>query len=624
MTRAIAALVAMLFAAVAPAVARAADDATARARSHYEVGVKLFEAGNHEQALIEFKRANDIKSRPAAVFMMAQCEYVIGRLKDARAHYEEYRTQVGKEGEFYELANDRITSIDKRPSTFAINTVPDEATVSISPEGDAGKVVVTGLAPNNFSVPRGRWRVDVTKRNHQGETRIVEIDIAETKPLFFKLEPIPARLEIETIPASATLYINGNRARNPYRQDIDPGHVELFAEALDHQPKTLDLTLEPGERRLLTGNERLRLTYVQRSGRPELLVASSLIGGVLGAGAVAAAIGKDIDDQNVSSVLLVTGGAIAGGVAGAVISTPLVPQYVPDNQAFFILGSTWIGAAEGMGMAFVWRQVTTDNAERSVDCPTGPEPCRPGTGSQVRAAFVGSIPGLAVGLTAGSLLAKKAPNYGRVTLIQSAAAGGMIAGALTQVALQWKPYGAGWDYTGVRTTGTQDNVTGGRSTDPPYGPCVAGNECVFRQSSIFDLAPGALIGLNVGIVAGLLGAYLPDQSKYGASGKRILLIDLAAGAGALAAGVGACVALSETCLRAAQPSDRDRAIAAGAALVGGGLGLVGGWLLTKDVDEGRDASGRPPAPASIPIATFAPLPDGKGGTVPGFAAMGFF
>ena len=33
-----------------------------------------------------------------------------------------------------------------------------------------------------------------------------------------------------------------------------------------------------------------------------------------------------------------TGGGIAGGVAGAVIATPLIPQYIPDNQAFFILG----------------------------------------------------------------------------------------------------------------------------------------------------------------------------------------------------------------------------------------------------------------------------------------------
>ena len=147
-------------------------------------------------------------------------------------------------------------------------------------------MVASGQAPNNFSIPRGRYRVDVTKPNYQGQTRIVDVDVGETKPLFFKLDPIPARLEIETTPPGATLYVNGNRARNPYRQDVTPGHIEIFAEATDYEAKTVDLTLAPGERKLLTGDARLRLKYVQRSGRPELVVASSLLGGIVGAGAV--------------------------------------------------------------------------------------------------------------------------------------------------------------------------------------------------------------------------------------------------------------------------------------------------------------------------------------------------
>jgi len=632
MTRALAAAAVVIGLMLAAAPTRA-EDVTARAKFHYDAGVTLFEERKHEQALIEFAAANDIKPRPAAVFMMAQCEYLLGRLKEARAHYQDYIDQVGAKGEFVELARDRVTSIDRWPSTFAINTVPDEATVTITPEGETGKVVATGVAPNNFSVPRGRYRVDVVKPNHQGQTRVVEIGIAETKPLFFKLDPIPARLEIETIPAGATLYINGNRARNPYRQDIAPGRVEVFSEAPDHLPKTLDLTLVAGERRLYTGDAKVRLTYVQRSGRSELLVASGLIGGLLGAGAVAAAIGKDLESTDVASVFLVTGGGLAGAVAGTVIATPLVPKYIPDNQAFFVLATTWIGAAEGMGIGFVWRQVTTHKGEfNEMDdrarCRTGTEPCRTDAGSQLRAAFVGSIPGLAIGLTSGSLLARKAPTYGRVTLIQSAALGGMVAGALMQVALQWKPYGLGWEFTSdPRPAENNKDVTDGRLAGPAGGRCAVDRDnanCVFRESSTFDLAPGALIGLNVGILAGALASYLPDQSKYGPTWKRVLLIDLAAGAGALAAGVGACVALSETCLKAPQPDDDARAMAAGAALIGGGLGLLGGYLLTRNIDEGVDSTGRQTTTPPMPMATFAPVRDGRGGTVPGFAAVGFF
>jgi len=455
----------------------------------------------------------------------------------------------------------------------------------------------------------------------------VEIDLGETKPLFFKLDPIPARLEIETLPPGATLYINGNRARNPYRQDVAPGHIEIFAEATDHEDRTVDLTLAPGDRKLFTGDGRIRLQYVQRSGRPELLVASGLIGGLLGAGAVAAAIGKDIEGQNVASVALITGGGIAGAVAGTVVGTPLIPRYIPDNQAFFILGTTWIGAAEGMGIGFVWRQVDTNNNSTPADnCVPGGDPCRPTIGNQLRAAFVGSLPGLAVGLTAGSLMAKKAPTYGRVALIQSAALGGMIAGALTQVTVNWKPYGKSWEQTYREPKDERDAMIGHTlSNDPCPWPNDGMTKCVFRTSSVLDLAPGALIGLNVGLVSGLLGAYLPDQSKYGPSLKRVLLIDAAAGAAALAAGVGACVSLSDTCLTAPQPDDGARAIAAGAALLGGGIGLLGGILLTHGVDdEPPSSSASRSAAATLPIATFTTLPDGRGGTVPGFTAMGSF
>ena len=236
-----------------------ADDATADARSHYEMGVKLFEARDSEQALIEFSRANEIKPRPAAVFMMAQCEYLLGRLKDARTHYQEYITTM-PDGEFHELARDRIESINKRKSTFAINTVPDDVAIRMSPEGKPGELVASGQAPNNFSIPPGRYRVDVTKPNFQGQTRIVEIDIAETKPLFFKLEPIPARLEIETAPGWANLYVNGNRAQNPYHQNVPPGHVEIFAEASDYHPRTMELDLVPGAA-AAPGKNLLRLPY---------------------------------------------------------------------------------------------------------------------------------------------------------------------------------------------------------------------------------------------------------------------------------------------------------------------------------------------------------------------------
>jgi len=593
-----------------------ADDATAQARSHYEMGLKLFDAREHEQALIEFSKANEIKSRPAALFMMAQCEYLMGRLKDASLHYQRYAAE-NPGGEFAELARDRVESIAKRLSTFVVNTVPEDVTVRISPEGETGKIVASGQAPNNFPIPRGRYRVDVTRPNYQGQTRIVEIDLGETKPLFFKLDPIPARLEIDTAPPGATLYVNGNRARNPYRQDVTPGHIEIFAEATDYEPKTIDLTLAPGERKLLTGGTRLRLNYVQRSGRPELVVASSLLGGIVGAGAVVAGIGDALESPNVAAVLLVGGGAFSGAVAGALVGSALAPRYIPDNQALFILGGMWIGTAEGLMGGVVVRQVMTTRGDVIMPCP-GPDPCRGSVSDQLRAGFVGTLPGLTLGLTAGALASKHAPNYGRVALIQSAALGGAILGGAAQLAFKWKPYGASWEYTIHEVI--PDDVKKYPPTSCIRIPGSPDSNCAVPDNSVLDLAPGALIGLNVGLAAGLLGAYLPDQSRYGPSWKRILLIDLGAGAGALAGGVGSCVALVNDCLKKETPNADARAISAWVAIAGGGLGALAGILLTRDMDEDTG----PPPSTPMPIVTYAPMRGTAGGTAPGIAAMGFF
>jgi hypothetical protein len=604
--------------AAAPS-ARAADDATTRAASHYDMGVRLFEAREPEQALIEFQQANELKPRPAALFMMAQCEYLLGRLKDARAHYQLYAGE-NPDGEFVALAKDRIQSIDKRPSTFVINSVPDDVTVRIVPDGRPGPAV-TGQAPNNFEIPRGRYRIDVTKQNYQGQTRIVDVDVAETKPLFFKLEPIPARLEIETLPPGATLYVNGNRARNPYRQDVLPGHFEIFAEATDHEPKTIEFTLSPGQLHLLTGENSLHLPYVQRSGRPELLFASTFIGGFIGAGAVAAAIGKDLEDPGVASVLLLGGGGVAGAIAGYLVATPIVPRYIPDNRALFILGSMWIGAAEGAGVGLVYRQNQQHNETLN---PKGPLPCpgcRGSIGQQLRASFVGSLPGIAVGLGTGAFLAKKAPTYGRVALIQSAALGGIFAGGLVQVATQRRPYGMAWERSTQTLLLDSTHPLGARDCimDPNDNKQQI---CNVQDHNAFDLAPGALIGLNVGLVSGLLGAYLPDQSRYGPTWKRVALIDLGAAAGALAGGVGGCVAEVNSCLKAANPSDRARSIAAMSALGGGAVGLAAGWFLTRHYDDDQPQQSAPP-PVSM-SATLIPMRAADGTMMPGIGAFGTF
>lgn len=591
---------------VVPPVAHA-NDATAQARARYESGLELFYAREHAQALIEFQRAHELKPRPATLFMMAQCEYLLGALTQAREHYEHYLRE-SPTGEFVDVARDRIESINRRSATLVINTVPDQVDIRITPASDStrGPRVTTGQAPNNFSVPRGRWKVVAAKPNYLPQDVTVDVDVAETRPLFFKLDPIPARLEIETLPADATLYVNGNRARNPYRQDVPPGRYEIFAEATDYVDRTDEVLLGPGQKRLLTGPFAFQLRYVQRSGRPELVVASSLLGAAVGAGAVIAGIDWALGENagsDVSTVSLTAGGALTGAVAGALVSNSVVPSYVPDNRALFILGGMWIGAAEGALAGFAIRQAQeepslhTKESDGMVVPPPAPEPylARPSNSSHLRAAFVGSLPGLAVGITAGSIFSSRAPTYGRVAMVQSAALGGALTGGLAAVALHWT------------------------SRDWRTWASDGSNQWEFQNASFstVDLSLPVLLGLNVGLGAGLVGAYLPDQSRYGPSWQRVVLVDLAAGAGALAAGIGACVLDSE-CLNEKKAQADARARTAAFALAGGGVGALVGIFLTRKMD--RSAQATPTAPS----LSLLPLPTASGQMVPTLTLSGQF
>jgi hypothetical protein len=585
-----------------------ADQATDKARGHYETGLELFYAREHAQALIEFQRAHEVKPRPATLFMMGQCEYLLGAIRQARDHYQAYLAESAS-GEFVEVAKDRIESINRRPATLAINTVPDQVDVriTVAPQAEprpSSRAIpssemptsVTGQAPNNFAVPRGRWLIAVSKANYLSQQMTVDVEVGDTKPLFFKLEPIPARLEIETLPAGATLYVNGNRALNPYRQSVPPGRYEIFGEATNYEDRTGDFVLGPGEKRLFVGpNAAFRLRYVQRSGRPELVLASALMGGLVGAGALAGTVAAAQETNPLNSAVgLVFGGALAGTIGGALVANRVVPVYIPDNRALFVIGGMWIGAAEGMLTGMVVSQAMSPEVAATVTTPAYLP--RPTLSSQLKAAFLSSLPGIVVGTTGAALLTKRAPTYGRVALIQSAAVGGAVVGGLAAVALKW-------------------NLRDWKAA-PPAGS----DQATPADTSLLDLSLPALVGLNVGLAGGLLGAYMPDQSRYGPSWQRIALIDLAAGATGLAFWIGACVGPDSNCLTSS-PEAPSRAHTAALALLGSGVGLLGGILLTRNVDQEIRAA---PTSTPPPSLTLLPAPDGRGGVTPTIGVMGLF
>ncbi|HEX7598538.1 MAG TPA: PEGA domain-containing protein, partial [Polyangia bacterium] len=514
-----------------------------------------------EQALVEFQLAHELSPKKENLFMIAQCQYHLGLLKEARANYEEFVAQPSR-GELADIARLRIEAINRRSGVIVINSVPDQVQVRIEGEGH----VFTGDAPNEFRVPRGQYRVSVAKPNFTSQTRDISIDVAETKPLFFKLDPIPARLEIHTKPENATLYVRGNRTQNPYEQDVEPGSYEIYAEAGYYLPRRDTVSLSPGQHLKLD----FPLVYLQRSGRPELI---GFWTGIFAVGGGMAVLTRFKAEQ-ASNWTLVALGGLAGGLSAGVISAALVPDYIRDNLALFRIGGGWIGDVEGLSLGMALTQRLTWS-------------------------LLGGVAGLSAGSLAGWWLDDHAPNYGRVAMIQSSAFLGAAAGVLTIPAVGF--------CLRCSTTSKDKND----------------NQVTTTSTHTSRVGWGLLAGINVGLAVGLGLAYLPDQHAYGPSWQRVMAINLATVAG------GVIGALVQICRSAGSGSAGCANTEIGPnlaryTLAGSFVGLMTGWVLTMKYDR-HDSATRPvnggvPMPSALPVQTT----DGSWALVPGLVSQGRF
>jgi PEGA domain len=551
----LATLLVVFFALGTPVRAQNADRAT-QARQHYEAGVGLFEAGNKEQALVEFQLAHELSPKKENLFMIAQCQYHLGLLKEARANYQEFLSQPSS-GELADIARLRIDAISRRPGVLAINTVPDQVQVRIEGEGQ----VFTGDAPNEFRVPRGHYRITVSKANFASQDRDIAIDVAETKPLFFKLDPIPARLEIHTVPRNATLYVRGNRAQNPYAQDVEPGNYEVYAEATDYLPRHDTVSLTPGQQLKLD----FPLDYVQRSGRPELIDFWIGIGAVGGGMAVLTRL-----NPNTGNLALVVAGALAGGIGAGVISAALVPDYIRDNLALFRIGSMWIGDVEGLSLGLALTQ-------------------------SISGAWVGGVAGLGVGSVAGWWLDDHAPNYGRVAVIQSGAFLGAVAGLLAVPAMGFglKPS------TGTTTKIRTDRIGWGILAGVNVGLVTGLGLAYLPDQRVYGPSWQRVMLIDLAAVAGGFTGALIQACISGRSN-------------------GFCGSAEDS----AQFWPNMARYALAGSAVGLATGLVLTWRYDKHNDnltQGQPARGVP-LPGALPVQTT----DGRWALVPGLVSQGQF
>jgi hypothetical protein len=203
-----------------------------------------------------------------------------------------------------------------------------------------------------------------------------------------------------------------------------------------------------------------------------------------------------------------------------------------------------------------------------------------------------------------------------VSLIQSSALLGAVAGAVAVSALGL--------YPAFSQTDPQRIPTWLHPSADAYNDAYNQYRNQIKQRTSW----GMLAGLNVGLAAGLAMAYLPDQSVYGPSWQRVIIVDMAGLAGALFA------TTIEICSRTdngvhvhcADSNTTLNSRTARFSLVGAGLGLFAGWLLTMNYDHDRAAQPVRPLFSFIPVPGVVPVESTMGTPelLPGLVSQGRF
>jgi hypothetical protein len=244
-------------------------------------------------------------------------------------------------------------------------------------------------------------------------TQRIDVKIGQPYSYYFRLEPKTGTVRVVADPSSARIFIDKRLVGiGTYSERLPLGLHAITIEADGRTPITRSVEVGDG----LTSTVTIKLEKPPKSGRRELLIASSLTGAIFGSATFASIFGN----TPVASlgVLLGLGIGFGGGYWG-------IPTDVTVGRSSYIIGSTLIGAAEGATIA----EFFACDQDQSFDASDN-DACLGIVGGATVAAGIG-------GLLVGAITADNARlDAGDAALVNSGAQWGTIGGLLFYAAFE--------------------------------------------------------------------------------------------------------------------------------------------------------------------------------------------
>ncbi len=187
-------------------LAEQADDAEARSR--FYTGAQLYQDGDYEAALLEFRESARLRPVPVVTFNIAQTLRAMHRYPEA---IEELRRYLAESGE--ELPPDRratvvrtIRALERRIATVTLSVEPRGAEIRVD-----GRVVGTAPLEGPLLLASGRRSLEVTAEGYVPVRDEVEVVGRQPRTLRIRLAPreTAGTIHLTSRPERASIRVDG-------------------------------------------------------------------------------------------------------------------------------------------------------------------------------------------------------------------------------------------------------------------------------------------------------------------------------------------------------------------------------------------------------------------------------
>ena len=218
-----------------PAAAAIDAEATAEARRHFKLGIKLYQDTNYPGALAEFEAAYSAKPGPGSLQNVALCQKALFRYREAAATLTQLLAQHSaelSEGE-KKAVTDAITELSGLVGSIVVTVEPADAKVTLD-----GRAVPASELRAGVDVNVGEHTLVADLPGYARLSRVVSVASGQKKLLFeLKLKATDGFLNVIANDPRAAIAVDGvTRAFHEWRGVVKPDSdhlVQVFREGYE-------------------------------------------------------------------------------------------------------------------------------------------------------------------------------------------------------------------------------------------------------------------------------------------------------------------------------------------------------------------------------------------------------